>query len=118
ISAINHSSEVPVRNTEDATSIKIYNRNTWIAPVNKAKLRYIQGLTYAFLFKASECRLNSGNNAFNTVSVWKIDDDANETTILRKNTSIINNLQINAPKYHTRAMRINYLRTCDMLLPK
>ncbi|CAG8523511.1 4076_t:CDS:2, partial [Scutellospora calospora] len=148
ISAKNHNSEVSVRNVEDATSVKIHNHNTWIAPVNKTKyydlvntltntpswkpidieeylptdpmqrLRYIQGIAYAFPFKAGECRLNSGNNVFNTVSVWKIDDDADETTILRKNTSIINNLQINAPKYHTRAMRINYLRTCDMLLPK
>ncbi|CAG8481510.1 15475_t:CDS:2 [Gigaspora rosea] len=37
ISAINHSSEVAVRSAEDATSIKIHNRNTWIAPVNKTK---------------------------------------------------------------------------------
>ncbi|CAG8839508.1 23352_t:CDS:2, partial [Gigaspora margarita] len=148
ICAINHNSEVPVRSVEDATSIKIHNRNTWIAPINKTKyydliniltntpswkpidveeylptdpmqrLRYIQGLAYAFPFKVGECRLTSGNNAFNTISVWKIDDDADETTMLQKNTSIINNLQTNAPKYHTRAMKIGYLRTCDMLLPK
>ncbi|EXX66657.1 hypothetical protein RirG_121690 [Rhizophagus irregularis DAOM 197198w] len=37
------------------------------------------------------------------ISIWKIDEDANET---------------DAPHYHTRTMRMNYLRTCDLLLPK
>ncbi|CAG8847418.1 13572_t:CDS:2 [Gigaspora margarita] len=27
-------------------------------------------------------------------------------------------LQANSPYYHTRAMKTNYLRTCDLLLPK
>jgi hypothetical protein len=31
---------------------------------------------------------------------------------------ITNQLQKEAPKYHTRSMRINYIRTCDLLLPK
>ncbi|CAG8806607.1 44727_t:CDS:2, partial [Gigaspora margarita] len=85
ISAINHNSEVLVQSVKDATSIKIHNRNTWIAPINKTKyydliniltntlswkpidieeylptdpmLRYIQELVYAFPFKIGECWL-------------------------------------------------------------
>jgi hypothetical protein len=30
----------------------------------------------------------------------------------------VTELQADAPRYHTRAMRMNYLRTCDPLLPK
>src|SRR5436190_22720757 len=37
---------------------------------------------------------------------------------LQENTRIVSELQVDAPRYHTRAMRINYLRTCDLLLPK
>jgi len=37
---------------------------------------------------------------------------------LQENTRIVGELQADAPRYHTRAMRINYQRTCDLLLPK
>ena len=39
-------------------------------------------------------------------------------TILQNNTHIVSELKADALHYHTRAMRINYLRTCDLLLPK
>ncbi|CAG8612740.1 7401_t:CDS:2, partial [Scutellospora calospora] len=48
----------------------------------------------------------------------KFDEEANEEEIIKENRRIINKLQEDAPHYHTRAMRINYLRTCDLLLPK
>ncbi|CAG8792562.1 24635_t:CDS:1, partial [Gigaspora rosea] len=63
-------------------------------------------------------RFNSGNNAYNAISIWKIDDAADETMMMQRNTSIVNKLQANSPHYHTRAMKTNYLRTCDLLLPK
>src|SRR3954453_1950355 len=78
-------------------------------------MRYIQGLPRAFSFKIVEYRFNSGNNSFNTISIWKIDEYADE---LQENTRIVSELQADAPRYHTRAMRINYLCTCDLLLPK
>ena len=81
-------------------------------------MRYIQGLSRAFSFKTGEYRFNSGNNSFNSISIWKIDEHVNENVILQENTRIINELQADAPRYHTRTMRINYLRTCDLLLPK
>ena len=37
---------------------------------------------------------------------------------MQENTRIVNKLQVDAPYYHTRAMRVNYLWTCDLLLPK
>uniref|UniRef100_U9SMV1 Uncharacterized protein n=1 Tax=Rhizophagus irregularis (strain DAOM 181602 / DAOM 197198 / MUCL 43194) TaxID=747089 RepID=U9SMV1_RHIID len=52
------------------------------------------------------------------ISIWKIDEDANESIILQEHTRIITELQADAPRYHTRTMRMNYLRTCDLLLPK
>jgi hypothetical protein len=36
----------------------------------------------------------------------------------QENARIVNELQADAPRYHTRTMRTNYLRTCDLLLPK
>jgi len=81
-------------------------------------MRYIQGLPNALSFKIGEYRFNSGNNVFNAISVWKIDEQANEDAVMQENTRIVSKLQADAPNYHTRAMRINYLRTCDLLLPK
>ena len=71
-------------------------------------MRYIQGLSRAFSFKIGEYRFNSGNNSFNAISIWKIDEQADEMTTLQENTSIVGELQADAPHYHTRAMRINY----------
>jgi hypothetical protein len=81
-------------------------------------MRYIQGLSRAFSFKIGEYRFNSGNNSYNAISIWKIDEQADEMTILQENTRIISELQADSPRYHTRAMRKNYLRACDLLLPK
>ncbi|CAG8853766.1 36088_t:CDS:1, partial [Gigaspora margarita] len=76
------------------------------------------GLSQAFLFKIGEYRYSSGNNAYNTISIWKINENIDETKMLQENTRIIEELKKNAPCYHTRAMRIKYFRTCDLLLPK
>jgi len=81
-------------------------------------MRYIQNLSHAFSFKIGEYRFNSGNNTFNVISIWKIDDQADEVTMLQENQRIVSELQADAPRFHTRAMRINYTRTCDLLLPK
>ena len=58
------------------------------------------------------------NNSFNAISIWKIDEQADEMIIFQENTWIVSELQADAPRYHTRAMRINYLCICDLLLPK
>jgi len=81
-------------------------------------MRYIQGLSRAFSFTIGEYQFNSRNNVFNTISIWKIDEQVNEMMILQENKWIVNELQADAPHYHTRTMRINYLRTCDLLLLK
>src|SRR6266542_6555815 len=81
-------------------------------------MRYIQGLSYTFSFTIGEYQFNSGNNAFNAISIWKIDEQANEMMILQENKRIVNELQADAPHYHTQTMRINYLYICDLLLPK
>src|SRR6266542_4046602 len=81
-------------------------------------MRYIQGLPHAFSFKIGEYRFNSGNNAFNAISIWKIDEHVSEGIVIQENTRIVTKLQADAPHYHTRAMQVNYLRTCDLLLPK
>jgi len=81
-------------------------------------MRYIKGLPNTFSFKIEEYRFNSGNNIFNAISVWRIDEQADEDAVMQENTRIISKLQADAPHYHTRAMRVNYLRTCDLLLPK
>src|SRR6266496_5098335 len=86
--------------------------------VYRQRMCYIQGLSHAFSFKIGEYRFNSGNNSFNAISIWKIDEQADEITTLQENTRIVSELQADAPRYHTRTMRINYQRTCDLLLPK
>ena len=70
-------------------------------------MRYIQNLSHAFSFKIGECRFNSGNNSFNAISIWKIDGQVNEITILQENTRIVSELQADASHFHTRTMRIN-----------
>ncbi|CAG8621838.1 11761_t:CDS:2, partial [Scutellospora calospora] len=82
------------------------------------RMHYIQGLSCAFSFKIGEYRFNIGNNAFNAISIWKINEEANEEKILQENKRIISKLQEDAPCYHTRAIRISYLRTCELLLLK
>ena len=64
-------------------------------------MRYIQGLTHAFSFKIGEYRFNSGNNAFNAISIWKIDEHANEEIMIQENARIVSELQSEAPCYHT-----------------
>ncbi|CAG8844731.1 18720_t:CDS:2, partial [Gigaspora margarita] len=139
ITAANHASETPIRTVDQATTIQIHKRNFWVTPIDKSKyynleqllnnlplwkpvdleeflptdpvqrMRYIQGLPCAFTFKIGEYRFSTGNNAFNAISIWKIDEEANEEKILQENKRIISELQEDAPRYHTRAMRINYL---------
>ncbi|UZO26658.1 uncharacterized protein OCT59_018872 [Rhizophagus irregularis] len=148
ITAKNHASETHVRSIDKAVTVKVHKKNIWVIPVDKTKynhlksllidlpswkpvdieeylpndpvqrMRYIQGLFYAFSFKIGEYRFNSGNNSFNAISIWKIDEQADEMTTLQENTRIVSELQTNAPHYHTRAMRINYQCTCDLLLLK
>ncbi|GBC02254.1 hypothetical protein RclHR1_04520007 [Rhizophagus clarus] len=126
ITAKNHASENPVRSIDKAVTVKIHKKNIW-KPVNieeylpadpVQKMRYIQGLSHAFSFKIGEYRFNSGNNSFNAISIWKIVEQADEMTTLQENSRIASELQAEAPRYHTRAMRINYQCTCDLLLPK
>ena len=64
-------------------------------------MRYIQDLSHAFPFKIREYRFNSGNNSFNAISIWKIDEQANEMLMLQENMRIVNKLQADAPRYHT-----------------
>ncbi|PKY60554.1 hypothetical protein RhiirA4_484384 [Rhizophagus irregularis] len=127
-------------------TVKVHKKNIWVTPVDKTKynplknlltdlpswkpvdieeylpndpmMRYIQGLSHAFCFKIGEYRFNSGNNSFHAISIWKIDEQADEMTTLQENTRIVSELQADAPHYHTRTMRINYQHTCDLLLPK
>ncbi|UZO22624.1 uncharacterized protein OCT59_014982 [Rhizophagus irregularis] len=138
----------PIRFINRAITIKIHKCNIWVTPIDKTKyyrleqllsnlppwkpvdieeylpndsvqrMRYIQDLPHAFSFKIGEYRFSSGNNAFNAISIWKVDEHVNEDLIIQENTRIVMELQANAPHYYTRAMRINYLRTCDLLLPK
>ena len=84
----------------------------------RQRMHYIQNLSSAFTFKVGEYRFNSRNNAFNAILIWKIDEQADEMTILQENTHIVSELQTDVPYYHIRAMRINYQCTCDLLLPK
>ncbi|GET04088.1 uncharacterized protein LOC105326236 [Rhizophagus clarus] len=140
ITAKNHASENPVRSIDKAVTVKIHKKNIWVAPVDKTKYNHLKnllidlpswkpvnieeylpadpGLFHAFSFKIGEYRFNSGNNSFNAISIWKIDKQADEMTTLQENSRIASELQTEASRYHTRAMRINYQRTCDLLLPK
>ncbi len=67
----------------------------------RQRMRYIQNLSSAFTFKVEEYQFNSGNNAFNAISIWKIDKQADEIKILQENKRIISILQADAPRYHT-----------------
>ncbi|CAG8547306.1 20451_t:CDS:2 [Gigaspora rosea] len=148
ITTENHASTFPVRNIEDGIKVKIHQSNIFVTLDDKIKyhqlenalndlplwtpidienylpttpvsrMHYVQGLSRAFTFKLGEFRFNSGNNAFNAISIWKIDSNADETTLMQQNTNIVNELQVKAPHYHTRAMKASYLHTCDLLLPK
>ena len=74
-------------------------------------MRYIQGLSHAFSFRIGEYRFNSGNNAFNAISIWKIDEYANEDMVIQENTRIVTKLQAEAP-YTSHADKLfAYLRS-------
>ncbi|PKC56386.1 hypothetical protein RhiirA1_542128 [Rhizophagus irregularis] len=42
ITAINHASESPIRSIDQATTIKIHKRNTWITPLDKSKYYHLE----------------------------------------------------------------------------
>jgi hypothetical protein len=64
-------------------------------------MRYIQGLPHAFSFKIGKYRFNSGNNAFNAIPIWKIDEHVNDDVLIQENIQIITKLQADASHYHT-----------------
>jgi len=64
-------------------------------------MRYIQNLSHAFSFKIGEYRFNSSNNTFNAISIWKIDDQADEVTMLQENQRIVSELQADASQFYT-----------------
>jgi hypothetical protein len=44
ITAVNHTSEVPIRSIDQAATIKIHNQNIWIMPVDKTKYFHLEQL--------------------------------------------------------------------------
>ncbi|GBC32615.2 hypothetical protein GLOIN_2v1880501 [Rhizophagus irregularis DAOM 181602=DAOM 197198] len=124
VTAVNHASESPYdpsikqQRSNNLPPWKPVDLEEYLPNDPVQRMRYIQGLPHAFSFKIGEYRFSSGNNAFNAISIWKVDEHVNEDLIIQENTRIVMELQADAPRYHTRAMRINYLRTCDLLLPK
>ncbi|RIB27040.1 hypothetical protein C2G38_2161561 [Gigaspora rosea] len=91
ITAANHSSTVSVRSIEKSKSFKIHKQNTWINPANKTKYYELE-------------------NKLLNLPPWKPID-------IEEFLPMDPILQIHALRYHTRGMRINYLRCCHMLLP-
>jgi len=52
----------------------------------------------------------------NTTFIWKIDPNVNESAAFEKNYEIRNELKNSMPIYATRAMRREFVNTCDMFL--
>ncbi|CAG8834796.1 12969_t:CDS:2, partial [Gigaspora margarita] len=106
----NHTSETPVQTVEQATTIQIHKQNFWVTLIDKTKYFYLEQKPVNIEeFLPTDPVFNSGNNAFNAISIWKIDKQADEEKTLRENNHIISELQAEAPCYHTWAMQINYL---------
>ncbi|CAB5350497.1 unnamed protein product [Rhizophagus irregularis] len=127
ITAKNHASEIPIRTIDQATTIKVHKKNIWITPIDKNKYYHLEQSLIDLLpwepvdieeYLPTDPMQRMRNNAFNAILIWKIDEQATEIKILQENKRIVSELQANAPRYHTRTMRINYLRTCELLLPK
>ncbi|CAG8781459.1 17150_t:CDS:2, partial [Gigaspora rosea] len=110
ITAMNHTSETPVRTVEQATTIQIHKQNFWVTPIDKTKYFHLeQVLTELPLWKPVDIeeflptdpvwriQIQLRNNAFNAISIWKIDEHANEEKTLRENNRIISELQAEAP---------------------
>ncbi|CAG8442551.1 3551_t:CDS:2 [Scutellospora calospora] len=111
----NHTKETPVRSIEKATSVNIYKKHLPKEPMQC--LHFIQGLSQVFTFKIREYCYSSGNNAYNVISIWKIDENATQSKIVQEMTRITRELQNEASLYHTHIMRANFMCTCDLLLP-
>ena len=75
----------------------------------------MQKLKEAFTFKIGVYTYHHGN-IMNTTFIWKIDPDVDESTAFEKNYEIRNELKSSMPAYATRAMRKEFVNTCDMFL--
>ena len=75
----------------------------------------MQKLEEAFTFKIGIYTYHHGN-IMNTTFIWKIDPDVDESTAFEKNYEIRNELKSSMPAYATRAMRREFVNTCDMFL--
>ncbi|CAG8642760.1 37483_t:CDS:2 [Gigaspora margarita] len=90
----------------------------------KERSYHILELFMEFFGRANPESYKNSRKPFNAIelnlhfSIWKINEDADETTMMQQNTNIVNELQAHSPHYHTRTMRKNYFRTCDLILPK
>ncbi|GES92539.1 hypothetical protein RCL_jg28868.t1 [Rhizophagus clarus] len=97
-----------------ATSSWMLMQNIWITPVDKIKYHHLEQLlnnippwkpvnieeylpidpvpTSCIFLQIIEYRFNSGNYAFNTVSIWKIEEHIEENMTIQKNAQIISKL--------------------------
>ncbi|CAG8721321.1 4725_t:CDS:2 [Gigaspora margarita] len=100
ITAINYASEMPVQSVKQATTIHVHKQNFLVAAVDKSKYYHLeQALTKSPLWKPIDIEeflpidpvFNSGNNAFNAILIWKIDEQADEEKTLRENNKVIKN---------------------------
>ncbi len=53
-------------------------------------------------------------NVMNTTFIWKIDPNVSESIAFEKNYEIQNELKNSMPVYAIRAMRKEFVDTCDM----
>ncbi|PKK57493.1 hypothetical protein RhiirC2_825681, partial [Rhizophagus irregularis] len=80
-----------------------------------AKSTYLQKLEETFTFKMGMYTYHHGN-IMNTTFIWKIDPSVDESIAFEKNYKIRSELKNSMPVYATRAMRREFVDTCDMFL--
>ncbi|GBC01660.1 hypothetical protein RclHR1_04280017 [Rhizophagus clarus] len=94
---------------------KIINVDQYCPNNSTAKSTYLQNLEEAFTFKIGIYTYHHGN-VMNMSFVWKIDPNIDESAAFKKNYEIRNELKSFMPVYATRAMRREFVNTCDMFL--
>jgi hypothetical protein len=75
----------------------------------------LEKLSEAFPFKAGAYFYYHGN-VVNTIFIWKIDPSFNETKTFEENYKIRDLLKEKMPTFKTRAMRREFVNTCELFL--
>lgn len=88
-----------------------------IASSNRGRRYYMDYIPQGISTKSVHLKLTRGSNLRTLNFIWTVPKDLEEGTLIEENSAIIVKLTNEVPKYHSRAMRMDFIKTSSLMLP-